>query len=101
MERETKILWAVFAAVVVVAVLFGVGGRVRQELTLEPRATQELTTFPFTGEQMLGFSGRKHSDFRRVVFPAFGKKRVPSYEETLLRRRAEPRAYPAARRSRG
>lgn len=38
MERETKILWAVFAAVVVVAVLFGVGGKVREELAPEPRA---------------------------------------------------------------
>ena len=38
MERETKILWAVFAAVILVAVLFGVGGRVREELAPEPRA---------------------------------------------------------------
>ena len=38
MERETKILWAVVAAVAVAAVLFGLGGRVREELAPEPRA---------------------------------------------------------------
>jgi cytochrome P450 len=57
--------------------------------TFQPQATQEITTFPFTGEQMLGFSGRKHTDFRRVVFPAFKKTTVPDYEETLLRPQAE------------
>lgn len=57
--------------------------------TFQPRATQEITTFPFTGEQMLGFSGRKHTDFRRVVFPAFKKTTVPGYEDALLRPQAE------------
>jgi cytochrome P450 len=57
--------------------------------TFEPRATQELMTFPFTGEQMLGFSGRQHTDFRRVVFPAFTKKAIPAYEDALLRRQAQ------------
>ena len=38
MERETKILWAVVAAVILAAVLFTLGGRVREELAPEPRA---------------------------------------------------------------
>ena len=38
MERETKILWVVVAGVILAAVLFGVGGKVRQELAPEPRA---------------------------------------------------------------
>jgi cytochrome P450 len=54
-----------------------------------PRATQELMTFPFTGEQMLGMTGRRHTDFRRVAFPAFGKKKVASYDDSLLRPQAE------------
>jgi hypothetical protein len=37
-ERETRILWAVVAGVILVAVLFGLGGRVKQELAPEPRA---------------------------------------------------------------
>jgi hypothetical protein len=37
-ERETRILWAVVAGVTLVALLFGLGGRVRQELAPEPRA---------------------------------------------------------------
>lgn len=57
--------------------------------TFQPRATQELATFPFTGEQMLGMSGRQHFDFRRVVLPAFEKRTVPAYEDALLRRQAE------------
>ncbi len=38
MERETRILWAVVAGVTLVALLFGLGGRVRRELEPEPRA---------------------------------------------------------------
>ena len=38
MERETKILWAVVAGVVLVAVLFGLGGKVQEELAPEPLA---------------------------------------------------------------
>ena len=38
MERETKILWATVAGVILVAVLFGLGGRVQRELAPEPRA---------------------------------------------------------------
>lgn len=53
--------------------------------TFSPQATQELHTFPFTGEQMLGFEGRKHGDFRKVVFPAFGKRAVPGYTAALRR----------------
>jgi cytochrome P450 len=53
--------------------------------TFSPEATQELHTFPFMGEQMLGFEGRKHHEFRKVVFPAFGKRAVASYEGALRR----------------
>lgn len=38
MERETKILWAVIAGVALAVVLFGLGGRVQEELAPEPRA---------------------------------------------------------------
>ncbi len=38
MERETRILWLVVAGVILVAVLFGLGGKVKQELAPEPRA---------------------------------------------------------------
>ncbi len=38
MERETRILWAVVAGVLLVAILFGLGGKAKQELAPEPRA---------------------------------------------------------------
>ncbi len=38
MERETRILWAVVAVVILLAILFGVGGKVQQELSPEPQA---------------------------------------------------------------
>lgn len=53
--------------------------------TFSPEATQRLHTFPFMGEQMLGFEGRKHSEFRKVVFPAFSKRAVAGYEAALRR----------------
>ena len=53
--------------------------------TFSPEATQAIHTFPFTGEQMLGFEGRKHGDFRKVVFPAFSKRAVPHYDAALRR----------------
>jgi cytochrome P450 len=53
--------------------------------TFSPAATQALLTFPFMGEQMFGFEGRKHTDFRNVVFPAFSKRQVPKYDATLHR----------------
>ena len=38
MERETKILWVVVAGVILLALLFGLGGKVRQDLAPKPRA---------------------------------------------------------------
>lgn len=54
MERETKILWAVVAGVALAAVLFGLGGKARQQLAPEPRAAWVAIA---TGDNPLAVSG--------------------------------------------
>jgi hypothetical protein len=53
-ERETRIFWAVAVAVILIAVLIGLGGRVRQELAPQPRAAWVAIA---RGEEPLAVSG--------------------------------------------
>lgn len=56
--------------------------------TFSPELTQSYFTFPITGEQILGFEGQKHIQFRKVVSRNFNRAAAKNYISDIFTPRA-------------